>query len=108
MTIGAVLAAKRGERGLSIEQVEAATRVRADHLRAREAAQFDTLPAPVCAKGYLRTYATYLGLDPDELLAALPSNGRRPSLARGPAKRPRCPRSVLTAPAIAPARLRPP
>ncbi|TME06004.1 MAG: helix-turn-helix domain-containing protein [Chloroflexi bacterium] len=105
MTIGAVLAAKRGERGLSIEQVEAATRVRADHLRAMEADQFDRLPAPVYAKGYLRTYATYLGLDPDELLAALPSNGRRPSLALGMEKSERRARFVLTTPAIAAAGL---
>src|SRR5437868_8641485 len=105
MTIGAVLAAKRGERGLSIEQVEAATRVRADHLRAMEADHFDTLPAPVYAKGYLRTYATYLDLDPEELLAALPSNGLRPSLALGMEKTERRPRFVLTSPAIAAAGL---
>jgi len=105
MSVGTTLAAKRGERGLSIEQVEAATRVRSDHLRAMEADRFDTLPAPVYAKGYLRTYATYLGLDPEELLAALPRDGRRPSLALGMEKGERRPRFVLTTPAIAAAGL---
>ncbi len=105
MTPGQALAAKRGERGLSIEQVEASTRIRANHLRALEADQLDKLPAPVYTKGYLRNYATYLGLDADELLAALPRNGRPPSLALGMEESERRPRFVLTTPAIAAAGL---
>ena len=105
MTPGQALAAKRGERGLTIEQVEASTRIRADHLRALEADQLDRLPAPVYAKGYLRTYATYLGLDAEELVAGLPRNGRAPNLALGMEKTVRRPRFVLTTPAIAAAGL---
>jgi len=105
MTVGQALAAKRGERGLTIEQVEASTRIRADHLRALEADQLDRLPAPVYAKGYLRTYATYLGLDAEELVAGLPRNGRAPNLALGMEKTVRRPRFVLTTPAIAAAGL---
>ena len=105
MTVGQALAAKRGERGLTIEQVEASTRIRADHLRALEADQLDRLPAPVYAKGYLRTYATYLGLDAEELVAGLPRNGRAPNLALGMEKTERRPRFVLTTPAIAAAGL---
>ncbi|OLC01127.1 MAG: hypothetical protein AUI15_06335 [Actinobacteria bacterium 13_2_20CM_2_66_6] len=105
MTPGQALAAKRGERGLTIEQVEASTRIRADHLRALEADQLDRLPAPVYAKGYLRTYATYLGLDAAELVAGLPRNGRAPNLALGMEKTVRRPRFVLTTPAIAAAGL---
>lgn len=100
-----MLAAKRGERGLSIEQAEAATRIRADHIRAMEEDRFDSLPAPVYATGYLRTYAAYLGLDADELLAGLRRTSQRPNLALGLDKSERRPRFVLTTPAIAAAGL---
>jgi len=44
----------------------AATRVRVANLAAIEDGDIESLPAPVYARGYLRTYARYLGLDPDE------------------------------------------
>ncbi len=81
--IGQALAAKRGERGLSIEQVAATIRIGAEHLRALEADDFGHFAAPVYAKGYLRTYATYLGLDTEELVGQVPAGGPRPSLALG-------------------------
>jgi cytoskeletal protein RodZ len=104
VTPGAVLAAKRGERGLSIEQAAAATRIRADHLRALEADQLSQFAALVYAKGYLRTYATYLDLDAEELLRQMPSRAR-PHLAIGLDSSPRRPRAVLTTPAVAAAGL---
>lgn len=105
MTPGQALAAKRAERGLSIEQVAASTRIRAEHLRALEADDLAQLPAPVYARGYLRTYATYLGLDPDELLRTLPSRAVAPGLALGLENTERRPRVVLTTPAVAAAGL---
>src|SRR5713226_3414490 len=63
MTVGAFLAAKRGERGLSLQQAAAATHIRLEHLSALEADEPELLPAPVYARGYLRTYARYLRLD---------------------------------------------
>lgn len=105
MTPGALLAAKRGERGLSIQQVAASTRIRPEHIRALEADDFDHFPAPVYTKGYLRTYATYLGLDADELLRLVPSDPKQPSLALGLDRNERTPRAVLTTPAVAAAGL---
>lgn len=105
MMIGELLAAKRGERGLSIDQVAASTRISAEHLQALEADEFERFAAPVYAKGYLRTYATYLGLDADELVRQMPAPGHRPSLALGLDKTERRPRVVLTTPAIAAAGL---
>jgi hypothetical protein len=104
MTIGALLAAKRGERGLSIEQAAAATRIRADHLRALEADELDRFAAPVYATGYLRTYATYLDLDAEDLLRQVPAR-RRPDLRIGLDSSHRRPRAVLTTPAVAAAGL---
>ncbi len=99
--IGQALAARRAERGLSIEQVAASTRIRAEHLRALEADDFAGFAAPVYANGYLRTYATYLGLDAEELLAHMPAGPKRPSLAVGLEDGVRRPRAVLSTPAVA-------
>ena len=103
--IGQALAAKRGERGLSIDQVAASTRIKREHIRALEAEDFSHFSAPVYAKGYLRTYATYLGLDPDDLVRRMPAAWERPSLSLGLEKRDRRPRAVLTTPAVAAAGL---
>jgi len=105
VTLGETLAAKRGERGLSIDQVSASTRIRREHLRALEAEDFSHFSAPVYAKGYLRTYATYLGLDADDLSRQMPAAWDMPSLALGLDKRERRPRAVLTTPAVAAAGL---
>ena len=105
MTPGAVLAAKRGERGLSIEQVAASIRISADHLRALEADDWAHFAAPVYAKGYLRTYATYLGLDAAELLRQMPTSATKPNLALGLGRTSSKPRFVLTTPAVAAAGL---
>jgi len=72
VTPGAFLAAKRGERGLTLQQASSATRIRLEHLRALEADEPELLPAPVYARGYVRTYARYLGLDEESLVARLP------------------------------------
>lgn len=105
VTPGAFLAAKRGERGLSLEQASAATNIRLMHLAALEADEPERLPAPVYARGYLRTYARYLGLDEESLVAKLyqPVQDPRKSLSLGMlAARPRI---VLTGPAAAAAGL---
>src|SRR2546429_5298011 len=87
--IGETLAAKRGERGLTIDQVAASTRVRREHLRALEAEDFTHFSAPVYAKGSLRTYATYLGLDADDLIRRMPADSGKLHLALGLEKRDR-------------------
>lgn len=81
MTPGQALAARRGECGFSIDQVAAATRIRAEYLRALEADDPRPFAAPVYLRGHLRTYATFLGLEPEELIALLPGAARAPGLA---------------------------
>ena len=44
-------------------RVEADTKVRAKYLRALEDERFEVLPGVTYVKGFLRTYAEYLGLD---------------------------------------------
>jgi len=61
--IGSSLREARVRRKLELSQVEADTRIRAKYLMALEGNRFEALPAPAYAKGFLRTYADYLGLD---------------------------------------------
>lgn len=62
----------RTERGLSLRQVEEATRIRAKYLNDLERENFDVLPA-VYVVGSLKTYADYLGLDGEALVLELKS-----------------------------------
>jgi len=70
-TIGEQLKQARLERKLTIKKVSQATAVRAYFLDALEADNFESLPSPVQARGFLRIYANYLGLDAEQLLATL-------------------------------------
>jgi cytoskeletal protein RodZ len=105
MTVGGLLAAKRGERGLTIQQAASATRIRAEHLAALEADETERFAAAVYAKGYLRNYALYLGLDPEPLVGMLHDGPRDPRRALGLRNLALRPRLVLTAPAVASAGL---
>ncbi len=105
MTLGEVLAAKRGERGLTIEQAAAATRIRAHYLSALESNELERLAAPVYAKGHLRTYARFLGLDPEPLVAMLKPAPRDPRRLLSIASVTARPRVAVTAPVLAAAGL---
>src|SRR2546423_12562064 len=53
----------RVRQGLDHAQVEQATKIRAKYIRALEDEQFGILPAQTYVKGFLRSYADFLGLD---------------------------------------------
>jgi hypothetical protein len=61
--IGSSLREARLRRKLELSQVEHDTRIRAKYLMALEDDRFEALPGTAYAKGFLRTYADYLGLD---------------------------------------------
>ena len=61
--IGSTLRQARERRRLGLDQAEAETKIRARYLRALEDEHFDLLPGPAYVKGFLRTYAEFLGLD---------------------------------------------
>ncbi len=69
--IGSQLRTAREARGLTLEQAFKATRIKTPYLEAIEANQLDALPGPVQARGFVRSYANYLGLDGDHLAALL-------------------------------------
>jgi cytoskeleton protein RodZ len=61
--IGTSLREARLRQGIELPRVEADTKIRAKYLRALEEERFEVLPAETYVKGFLRTYAEYLGLD---------------------------------------------
>ncbi|HVY88236.1 MAG TPA: RodZ domain-containing protein [Hyphomonadaceae bacterium] len=61
--IGAVMKAARENLGFSLDQVSKETRVHLSHLRAIEEMTPNLLGAPVYAKGYIKAYARFLGMD---------------------------------------------
>jgi cytoskeleton protein RodZ len=69
-TIGEALRSAREAQGKSIEEASVATRIRSSYLEALEQEQFEALGGNVYAKGFLRSYAGYLGVDPAPLLEA--------------------------------------
>jgi cytoskeletal protein RodZ len=61
--IGNSLREARLRQSLDFPQIEQGTKIRGKYLRALEDEQFDVLPAQTYVKGFLRSYAEYLGLD---------------------------------------------
>jgi cytoskeleton protein RodZ len=69
--IGTTLQDARTRKGLALPDAAEATRIRVKFLAALEAERLGELPADVYARGFLRTYAEYLGLDGDLLVSEL-------------------------------------
>jgi hypothetical protein len=61
--IGNSLREARVRQRLDFPQVELATKIRAKYIRALEEEEFDVLPSGTYIKGFLRSYADFLGLD---------------------------------------------
>jgi cytoskeletal protein RodZ len=61
-----MLRAAREERGISLPEAERETKIRLKYLSAMEDDNPSMMPGPTYARGFLRNYAAYLGLDPNE------------------------------------------
>jgi cytoskeletal protein RodZ len=68
VAIGERLREARMRQKIDVADVETATKIRAKYLRALENEEFGLLPGNTFVKTFLRTYAEYLGLDPQLLL----------------------------------------
>src|SRR5581483_1797967 len=64
-----MLRTAREEKGVSLAQAEAATMIRRAYLQALEDDDHTVLPGAVYTKGFIRNYATYLGLDANNMLS---------------------------------------
>ena len=83
--VGADLAAARERLGCGLAEMSAWLRIRQAYLIALEQGRIDRLPGNAYALVFLRSYATALGLDPDELSRRFKAEaaevGRKPELA---------------------------
>ncbi len=70
--LGETLQRARLSKNVTFEDAERVTRIPRKYLEALELEDYGRLPAPVYARGFLRSYASFLGLDPAELLPFFP------------------------------------
>ncbi len=68
MKIGEILRTEREKRGLSLAEVEEATKIRARYLQALEEERFNDIPGEAYCLGFLRNYARFLDIDPEPLI----------------------------------------
>src|SRR5215831_13326994 len=68
-SFGESLRREREMRGVSLEEISATTKISLRFLQALEADDFAKVPGGLFARSFLRSYASYLGLDTERLLA---------------------------------------
>lgn len=66
--LGRLLREARAAKQVNLADVEAVTRIRQKYLDALERGEFHRLPRGTVARGFLRTYANYLGIDAEAAL----------------------------------------
>ena len=62
-TLGDYLKNKREAQNITLEEVSQATRIRRTILEAIENNDYDLIPPKVFTQGFIKSYASYLGLD---------------------------------------------
>src|SRR5690349_7567486 len=60
---------ERQLRGVTLEEISVVTKIGTRALKALEEEEFDKLPGGIFNKGFVRAYARYLGIDPDEAVS---------------------------------------
>src|SRR5258708_5957 len=87
--------------GVTLEQATEDTRIRGKFLQAIESGDYQSLPGTVYTKGFLRNYAGYLNLDPEEMVALYTGErgGSEPARTFAP-MRPLVKRSFIFTPAV--------
>ncbi|SFX34389.1 Helix-turn-helix domain-containing protein [Thermoactinomyces sp. DSM 45891] len=85
MGVGQQLRSTRESLGISLEELEAHTKIQKQYLSAIENGQFHLLPGSIYVRSYIRTYALSVGLDPHKVLhqvrhtqSAAKENSRQP------------------------------
>ena len=90
MSLGDRFRAAREQRGLTLSDVAEQVRIRSVYLAAIEEENWKAIGAPVYIRGFLRTYARFLGLDPEDAVAAF-------NAADGPAQQASQPQAASSA-----------
>jgi cytoskeletal protein RodZ len=99
--LGERFRAAREARGLSLSDVSEQIRIRSVYLAAIEEENWGSIGAPVYIRGFLRTYARFLGLDPEEVVAFF-NGAPQPSINAKPAGLIESPRVPVTSASSSP------
>lgn len=81
--VGSWLRSARESRGESLDDASRVTRIGKDYLIAIEQGEMHKLPSEAYARGFIRLYATHLGLSGDDAVARLSGNQGAASAAPG-------------------------
>lgn len=107
-SIGTIFRATREKKKITTSQAAAATRMKIQHVEAIESDDYDKFAAPTYARGFIKLYAEYLGLDPTAYIKQYNDHfqtGKRPSLmpddSPSPSVPARPPPKVKPRPAVA-------
>lgn len=68
-SIGNILRTERETQGRTLTEVSKAVYIKTKYLSALEEENFAAIPGEVYVKGFIRAYASYLGVDGEELVA---------------------------------------
>lgn len=101
LEIGAALEKARRQRGLTLDEVEQATKIRKRYLQGLENDDYGVLPDAVYVQGFVKTYANYLGLDGEDLAGEL-KRRRQPRRERHANNHARAGKSSFDKPLISP------
>ncbi|MFI0435809.1 MAG: helix-turn-helix domain-containing protein [Parachlamydiaceae bacterium] len=67
-SLGNILRQKRKEMNLTLKEAENATSIRISYLQALEDGEMKKLISPIYAQGFFKQYASFLGIDGDQLI----------------------------------------
>lgn len=76
--IGEMFKERRVEKNLSLKEIETATSIRMNYLKAIEEGELFNLISPVYAGGFIKQYAQFLGLDGNRILKEQAPNLKSP------------------------------
>ncbi len=76
--IGEIFKQRRKELNISLKEIENATSIRISCLQAIEDGEIHKLNSPVYAQGFVRQYASFLGIDGDKIVRENPEAFSRP------------------------------
>lgn len=99
-TLGSLLRAKREALGLTLEEVEAQTKLRARHLQAIESDDLTTIPSVAQARGFIRSYSAFLGVNDEEISERIGVTRPRPRIAPSAPTRPITRPRLVAAPSL--------
>lgn len=71
-SLGEIFKQKRKELNLSLKEVENGTSIRMSYLLAIEEGEFQKVISPIYAQGFVKQYASFLGVDGDRLIREFP------------------------------------